>query len=65
MLKKFLVTLGGFVAVFLVLGGVKAAQVKKPTKQAYDPTLAATRGAEERDDSEAKEIFKEMKRREF
>ncbi|GAB1344330.1 hypothetical protein [Gemmatimonas sp.] len=43
----------------------KAAQVKKPTKQAYDPTLQATRGTEERDDSEAKEIFKEMKRREF
>lgn len=43
----------------------KAAQVKKPSKQAYDPTLAATRGTEERDDSEAKEIFKEMKRREF
>lgn len=43
----------------------KAAQVKKPTKQAYDPTLQATRGNDERDDSEAKEIFKEMKRREF
>ncbi|WP_298267713.1 hypothetical protein [Gemmatimonas sp.] len=43
----------------------KAAQVKKPTKQAYDPTLAATRGNDQADDSEAKEIFKEMKRREF
>lgn len=29
MLKKFLFTLGGFVAVFLALGGVKAAQIKK------------------------------------
>jgi len=29
MLKKFMLTLGGFVAVFLALGGVKAAQVKK------------------------------------
>ena len=29
MLKKFLITLGGFIAVFLALGGVKAAQIKK------------------------------------
>ncbi|MFM1747934.1 MAG: Multidrug resistance protein MdtA precursor [Verrucomicrobiota bacterium] len=29
MLKKFMLTLGGFVAVFLALGGVKAAQIKK------------------------------------
>jgi hypothetical protein len=44
----------------------KASQVKKPSKQAYDPTLGPTRGnAEATDDSEAKEIFKEMKRREF
>jgi hypothetical protein len=43
----------------------KAAQVKKNPKQGYDPTLAPTRGNQERDDSEAKEIFKEMKRREF
>jgi hypothetical protein len=43
----------------------KAAQVKKPTKQAYDSTLQATRSAVEADDTDAKEIFKEMKRREF
>lgn len=43
----------------------KAAQVKKPAPQGYDPTLQATRGNVERDDSDAKEIFKEMKRREF
>lgn len=43
----------------------KAAQVKKPAKQAYDPTLEATRNATQADDSDAKEIFKEMKRREF
>lgn len=43
----------------------KAAQVKKPTQKGYDSTLEATRGTDQRDDSEAKEIFKEMKRREF
>lgn len=43
----------------------KASQVKKPTRQAYDPTLEATRSKVENDDSDAKEIFKEMKRREF
>ena len=44
----------------------KAAQVKKPTQKAYDPTLEATRGT--KDDlpgSDAEGIFKEMKRREF
>ncbi|MBL0938251.1 MAG: hypothetical protein IBJ03_05125 [Gemmatimonadaceae bacterium] len=43
----------------------KATQVKKPTRQPYDPTLEATRSKQEADDSDAKEIFKEMKRREF
>jgi hypothetical protein len=44
----------------------KAAQVKKPANKGYDPTLQATRPAtDDGDNSEAKEIFKEMKRREF
>ena len=43
----------------------KAAQVKKPTRQAYDPTLEATRSAVEADDTDAKDIFREMKKREF
>ncbi|MFN9202124.1 MAG: hypothetical protein ACK6DP_03520 [Gemmatimonas sp.] len=43
----------------------KASQVKKPAKQAYDPTLEATKSKVEAYDSDAKEIFKEMKRREF
>jgi ribosomal protein S21 len=44
----------------------KASQVKKPAKQAYDPTLEATRGSSEPlQGSEAEGIFKEMKRREF
>lgn len=44
----------------------KAAQQKKPARGTYDPTLEATRrGAEPVDGSEADEIFKEMKRREF
>jgi hypothetical protein len=43
----------------------KAAQQKKPTKS-FDPTLEATRnGAEPIQGTEAEEIFKEMKRREF
>ncbi|MBY0488336.1 MAG: hypothetical protein K2R93_00730 [Gemmatimonadaceae bacterium] len=44
----------------------KASQTKKPARQAYDPTLEATRGT--KDDlpgSDAEGIFKEMKRREF
>ncbi|WP_337169713.1 hypothetical protein [Gemmatimonas aurantiaca] len=44
----------------------KANQVKKPAKQAFDPTLEATRGKTEPvQGTEAEEIFKEMKRREF
>jgi hypothetical protein len=43
----------------------KASQAKKPARQAYDPTLEATKSKVEADDSDAKEIFKEMKRREF
>ncbi|MCA0374827.1 MAG: hypothetical protein LCH84_04110 [Gemmatimonadetes bacterium] len=44
----------------------KAANVKKPARQAFDPTLDATRTHHEPlDGSEAQEIFKEMKRREF
>lgn len=44
----------------------KAANVKKPERKAFDPTLEATRpNSEPLDGSEAQEIFKEMKRREF
>jgi hypothetical protein len=44
----------------------KAAQPKKPTRPSFDPTLDATRnGAEPVQGTEAEEIFKEMKRREF
>ena len=43
----------------------KAAQVKKPSRKAYDPTLEATRSAVEADDTDAKDIFREMKKREF
>lgn len=37
----------------------------KPVRRVYDATLEATRPAEEKDDSEALRIFREMKRREF
>lgn len=43
----------------------KAAQSKKPAKQPFDPTLAATQAPEPIQGTEAEEIFKEMKRREF
>ncbi|MEN9507458.1 MAG: hypothetical protein RLZZ621_21 [Gemmatimonadota bacterium] len=44
----------------------KAAQVKKPNRQGYDPTLKATRGIDEGvEGTDAEDIFKEMKRREF
>jgi hypothetical protein len=44
----------------------KAAQPKKPTRTAFDPTLEATRGrGEPVQGTEADEIFREMKRREF
>ncbi len=44
----------------------KAAQVKKPSKQAFDPTIEATRRpSEPGQGSEADQLFKEMKRREF
>jgi hypothetical protein len=44
----------------------KAAQQKKPARGSFDPTLDATRGGTEPvQGTEAEEIFKEMKRREF
>jgi hypothetical protein len=44
----------------------KAAQPKKPIRPNFDPTLEATRGGKEPiAGTEAEEIFKEMKRREF
>lgn len=42
----------------------KAAQKKPQLRPTFDPTLEATRGEEDRA-GEAKELFKEMKRREF
>ncbi len=44
----------------------KASQQKKPNRASFDSTLEATRGkAEPVQGTEAEEIFKEMKRREF
>lgn len=44
----------------------KASQQKKPARSLFDPTLEATRGGTEPiQGTEAEEIFKEMKRREF
>ena len=45
----------------------KASQPRKPARKSFDPTLDATRTgeAEPLEGSEAQEIFKEMKRREF
>jgi hypothetical protein len=44
----------------------KASQPKKQARASFDPTLDATRGdTEPLNGTEAEEIFKEMKRREF
>ena len=44
----------------------KASQPKKPARASFDSTLDATRGGKEPiAGTEAEEIFKEMKRREF
>ena len=44
----------------------KASQQKKPSRASFDSTLDATRGDKEPvQGTEAEEIFKEMKRREF
>ena len=44
----------------------KASQQKKPARASFDSTLDATRaGTEPIQGTEAEEIFKEMKRREF
>ena len=44
----------------------KASQPKKPARSTFDSTLEATRnGTEPIQGTEAEEIFKEMKRREF
>ena len=44
----------------------KASQPKKPARASFDSTLEATRGGKEPiAGTEAEEIFKEMKRREF
>ena len=44
----------------------KAAQPKQTERKSFDPTLDATRaGTEPVQGTEAEEIFKEMKRREF
>lgn len=42
----------------------KAAQQKKPNRSSFDSTLDATRAGED-PASQADEIFKEMKKREF
>jgi hypothetical protein len=43
----------------------KAAKPKTPAKRSYDATLDATRRPESDADTEAAELFQEMKRREF
>ena len=43
----------------------KVEQTKPKPRKAYDSTLDATRPTESAPDSEADEIFKEMKKREF
>lgn len=43
----------------------KAAKPKTNPRKTYDPTLDATRRPETEEDTEAAELFKEMKRREF
>ena len=43
----------------------KASKPKAPRRKTYDATLDATRQPETDEDAEAKELFKEMKRREF
>lgn len=43
----------------------KAAKPRKGPRKTYDPALDATRRPETEEDSEAAELFKEMKRREF
>jgi hypothetical protein len=44
----------------------KASQTKKPTRASFDSTLEATRGGKEPiDGTDAEQIFKEMKKREF
>lgn len=42
----------------------KAARVKPASQRSYDDTLDATR-SQDRDDTDANRIFKEMKKREF
>jgi hypothetical protein len=50
----------------LIRKNTQQATRKKPqSPEAFDPTLGPTRGDAERDDRDAKQIFKEMKRREF
>jgi putative protein kinase ArgK-like GTPase of G3E family len=43
----------------------KAAKAKAPRRKSYDATLDATRRPETDEDTEANELFKEMKKREF
>mgnify|MGYP000514458464 CR=1 FL=1 len=44
----------------------KASQPKKPARASFDATLEATRGGKEPiDGTDAEQIFKEMKKREF
>ncbi len=43
----------------------KVEQAKPKPRKAYDSTVDATRPSESAPDSEADEIFKEMKKREF
>ena len=43
----------------------KASQPKSPPRRTYDSTLDVTRRPENEKDTEAKELFEQMKKREF
>jgi hypothetical protein len=43
----------------------KAAKPKTPPRKTYDPTLDATRRPQTEKDTEAQELFEQMKKREF
>lgn len=54
------------IAALIRKNSAKASQPKKPARASFDPTLEATRGGKEPlDGTDAEQIFKEMKKREF
>lgn len=54
------------IAAMIRKNAAKGSQPKKPPRASFDPTLEATRqGKEPIDGTDAEQIFKEMKKREF